>query len=434
MEVECENGHVTLKTLNNIRKGVKCNTCTGNVSKYTHDDAVRICSGFGYTLLSRYVSSGAKMRVICKNGHSVERSLLGIKSDSDCAICSNTNIRKTYAEVKKAFESKGYELLESTYKNNSQRLKVRCPVGHIVYKQFGNFLNGSGCQICAGKVKYTDGQVKRMFDNHGFQMTGEYINNRTPVEVICKEGHRTKKSLGELKYSGCYVCGGKRHMNVEEFKKVFSDNGFEVMEEPVNYSAAVKVKCIHGHITDKIYYNAGSGCATCAGWNRTTEDVGNEFLSRGYELLDDKEYTNNKQSFTARCEYGHIFQRRLNCLLSGLGCPECFTFKNEEECRNIMEDHFSVKFTKTKPKWLNSLELDGYNDELKIAFEYNGQQHYDYYPNYFHKKNGIKDFISQICRDKLKRYLCEENGVRLISIPYHIQNRKQFILDKFTSL
>lgn len=39
-----------------------------------------------------------------------------------------------------------------------------------------------------------------------------------------------------------------------------------------------------------------------------------------------------------------------------------------------MQIYFDVTFKKCKPKWLERLELDGYNEELKLAFEYDGQQ------------------------------------------------------------
>ena len=48
----------------------------------------------------------------------------------------------------------------------------------------------------------------------------------------------------------------------------------------------------------------------------------------------------------------------------------------------FFEKIYNKKFAKCKPLWLKNqrgsqLELDGYNDELKIAFEYQGRQHYE---------------------------------------------------------
>ena len=74
------------------------------------------------------------------------------------------------------------------------------------------------------------------------------------------------------------------------------------------------------------------------------------------------------------------------------------------------------QFTKIRPDWLNKLELDGYNDELKLAFEYQGKQHTHFIPHYH--RRGESDFIDQVARDTLKRQLCKKNGIQVIEVPY----------------
>ncbi|AYV84137.1 MAG: uvr/rep helicase [Hyperionvirus sp.] len=82
-------------------------------------------------------------------------------------------------------------------------------------------------------------------------------------------------------------------------------------------------------------------------------------------------------------------------------------------------------FKKYRPIFLERLELDGYNDELKIAFEYNGLQHYKVCTR-FHP-NGEADLIKQQDRDKKKRELCTLNNISLIEIPpnYNCRNPKK---------
>jgi len=95
----------------------------------------------------------------------------------------------------------------------------------------------------------------------------------------------------------------------------------------------------------------------------------------------------------------------------------------------MLTDITNLNFLKQKPSFLNGLELDGYNKDLQIAFEYNGEQHYKYIP-YFHR-NGIKDFLAQRLRDKIKKHLCELNGIELIIIPYRYNYRNKDKLYKF---
>jgi len=99
------------------------------------------------------------------------------------------------------------------------------------------------------------------------------------------------------------------------------------------------------------------------------------------------------------------------------------TSKKEERCRQILENIYGKPFPAIRPDWLRNpetnrnLELDGYNDELKIGFEYNGQQHY-VYPNY--TGQTLEQFKAQVRRDIFKINKCDEQGVYVITIPYSV--------------
>lgn len=107
--------------------------------------------------------------------------------------------------------------------------------------------------------------------------------------------------------------------------------------------------------------------------------------------------------------------------------------KTEEMCRKIIEKIYNKKFPSVRPDWLKSpktkknLELDCYNKDLKIALEYNGQQHYRFTPH-FHKTKT--KFFSQVHRDDWKRKKCLEKGIRLIEIPYWVtpMDLEQYII------
>ena len=111
-------------------------------------------------------------------------------------------------------------------------------------------------------------------------------------------------------------------------------------------------------------------------------------------------------------------------------------YANEELCRSVFENVYDVPFPRSRPDFLSNplnnfktnLELDGYNECLGIAFEYNGEHHYnsEAYPN-----KTEDDFIGVVMRDRVKKRLCEENGVWLLIIPYTVGtgNIRKFILD-----
>lgn len=100
-----------------------------------------------------------------------------------------------------------------------------------------------------------------------------------------------------------------------------------------------------------------------------------------------------------------------------------FTSKGESICCRSLEEIFNKPFTRIRPDFLKNpetgynLELDCYNDEVKIACEYNGVQHY-VFPNY--TGMSYDEFIKQVRRDELKRKLCDLHGIYLITVPYNV--------------
>jgi hypothetical protein len=97
--------------------------------------------------------------------------------------------------------------------------------------------------------------------------------------------------------------------------------------------------------------------------------------------------------------------------------------KGEVECRRVLEKLFMRPFPNRRPAFLMNnvtgkpLELDCYNEGLRLACEYNGKQHYQYTPG-MHKNHEA--FRLQQYRDEMKKKLCEENDVHLISVSYMV--------------
>jgi len=110
------------------------------------------------------------------------------------------------------------------------------------------------------------------------------------------------------------------------------------------------------------------------------------------------------------------------------------TLKSENRCKQIFERLFDKEFPSVRPSFLrnpvtgHNLELDGYNEELKLAFEYNGKQHSAYVPH-FHRA-GPKEFIYQTKKDAYKSKICKMKGIELIQIPHyiHFDNLESYII------
>ena len=93
--------------------------------------------------------------------------------------------------------------------------------------------------------------------------------------------------------------------------------------------------------------------------------------------------------------------------------------KHEQRSRVILENLLKAPFTSIRPDFLKyihgkNLELDGYNKDLNVAFEYQGIQHRQFTP-LFHKSYDV--FDKQIERDEWKHAKCAEYGIKLLCIP-----------------
>jgi len=111
--------------------------------------------------------------------------------------------------------------------------------------------------------------------------------------------------------------------------------------------------------------------------------------------------------------------------------------KGEIECRRVLEHIFRKPFNKSRPDFLrnnvtggkHNLELDCFNSQLRLAVEYNGQQHYKYVP-YFHRNREA--FYNQKYRDEIKKRTCKDYNITLIDVPYTIKHKdiKNYLVNK----
>lgn len=161
-----------------------------------------------------------------------------------------------------------------------------------------------------------------------------------------------------------------------------------------------------------INHLSGHGCAKCAYLNKKNKYI--------YEKVN---YVSTHAKVIIICKNHGDFKQNPNHHLSGKGCPRR-VHKAETKCVEHLENLSCVKFTKCRPKFLNGMELDGYNEELRLAIEYNGRQHYQY-DNFFH--NNKKEFEEQKERDSIKKKICTDNNIYLMVIPYWTKDVENFI-------
>lgn len=101
----------------------------------------------------------------------------------------------------------------------------------------------------------------------------------------------------------------------------------------------------------------------------------------------------------------------------------------------ILEDIFKRPFYKIRPNFLRNevtgfnLELDLYNEDLKLAVEVQGDQHYKF-NSFFHRNK--EHFLNQRYRDEIKKLKCKSEGITLIEVPYRVGEKRlrSYILEQ----
>ena len=164
-----------------------------------------------------------------------------------------------------------------------------------------------------------------------------------------------------------------------------------------------------------------SWCPSCSGNSpRSLEDLRKVAEQRGGKLLSSL-YSNVDASYDFECSLGHKFTNTFKHVESGgQWCPRCNKgSKSEEICRTTFEQLFNFEFPKKRPKWLRNsrnrqMEIDGYCEELRIGFEYQGIQH-------FSKQFFGTSLDQRILDDELKAKLCSEHGIYLFIIDYRME-------------
>ncbi len=279
--------------------------------------------------------------------------------------------------------------------------------------------------------------AKKYAESKGGQcLSTEYIGVNVKLYWKCgNKEHKVWQSSYNDSINGrkwCPECAGK--FSKEDFllkakKYAIEKSGECLSKEYKNSSSKLQWKCsnIKHPIWEAVYGSVvirGSWCPECAG-KFSKED----FLlkAKKYAIKKDgeclsKEYINNSTKMLWKCsvdeheswegDYNHVVGR-------GSWCPKCSTYYyKEHKIRDLLEYLLETKFYKTKPMWnINPktnkpLELDGYSEDTKIAFEFQGEHHYN--ESAF---NGTKEKLEYIkYKDNIKKENCLKQGVKLLII------------------
>lgn len=293
---------------------------------------------------------------------------------------------------------------------------------------------GRGCPFCSGH-KTTPQERTKKLQAAGWLMKDQYKSNTTKAQFECLSCRKVINSTYSQISSKHQQCACKRFEYLHEKWSAEAKNRGGKLLTPY-YIGGRKTKylwmCSQGHewtSTPQSVIEAGSWCNECRGVRKREFEELKDVVSKRKGILLTKEFLGSEASYEFECNLGHQFSNRFrNVIDRGQWCPTCNRgTKSEELARTAMEQIFDAPFPKVRPDWLKNtrgrqMELDGYNEGLGIAFEYQGVQHYDankfFYGKDLSEKERRKILEIRILDDNTKMTLCKKNDVNLFILSH----------------
>ncbi len=281
------------------------------------------------------------------------------------------------------FKKYGYELL-TDYKNNKQKLRLKCPNGHITEKlTYDGFNRGNNrCPECKLRFKYKYDDVKFAIEREGYELITkekDYKNVHTKLEVKLNDGEIRTITYG-------HFLEGKR------FGKSFSET--------------------------KLTYDY----------------IKSEIEKCNYTLLS-KDYISSQSKLEVICNKGHYTNTiTWNNFQRGQRCKICNSSKGERKIRDWLETN-NVKFIPQKEfEGLvglrgGNLSYDFYLPKYNLLIEYQGEFH-----DGTVSKQTKDEFLRQQEHDKRKVEYAYNHNIKLLEIWYWDFDNIEEILNKEINL
>jgi len=390
----------------------------------------------GKCLSPTYINNKTKLEWKCKEGHIWEATPRIIQHNQWCPYCAGV-ARLTIEEMQEI--ARGYEgkCVSKRYINSKTKLKWRCKEGHVWDAIPGSIRQGKWCPKCgfirrANIRRGTISEMQELAQQKGGKcLSKEYIDCETKLQWLCNQRHTFWMAPSHVKQKyWCPECAvirrcDARRGTIEEMQELAQQKGGKCLSNVyVDSNTKLIWQCREGHVWDAVpsSIKGGHWCAVCSGKMKLTIQEMQELAEKKGGKCLSTEYIDNKTKLQFQCSEGHRWYATPGKIKFGRWCPRCRTPSiGERLCREYFQLIFEMEFPTEKPRWLvnergNRMELDGYCKELKLAFEYQGSQHFES-SSFF----GGGNLVQRKKDDEKKEMLCKQNDVALITIPYTVE-------------
>lgn len=275
---------------------------------------------------------------------------------------------------------------------------------------------------------------KTAMQNGGVCISEKFFGKECKLRWECKNNHTWDASYKHVVYRGtwCAICAGNKLENGLKTMQDFAQEkqGKCISKIYASTRTLMEWECKSGHIWQATFKTAKqSWCTACVARPKQDPMVkARQVAKQRSGTCLNNTYINSRQPMDWKCAQGHTWTAKYsNVVSAGSWCPTCKhgKYKSEGNVRMILETFFGFSLPTKRPKWnrnpltKRALELDGYNEKFRIAFEHDGEHHHSN-----HRSKTEIGYRLQIYRDFVKRINCQKNGITLITIPIVASNMR----------
>lgn len=152
--------------------------------------------------------------------------------------------------------------------------------------------------------KLTTEFIRNELAKEGYQLIGEYVNANTKFDYICPVGHKHSIAWGHWsKGIRCAKCSFNYKLTTEDVREEFASKGYQLIGEYVNNATKLSVICPNGEQKEVLLNNWRKSQKRKEARKWTTEFVRGELAKEGYQMLG--EYVHSATKFDFICPKGH---------------------------------------------------------------------------------------------------------------------------------
>lgn len=183
---------------------------------------------------AEYKNKSTPVEIVCSiHGSFYQRPDIHLRG-AGCPKCSGNLVsQEDFIEKANSIHHHRYDYSLVEYINTLTPVKIICPIHGVFEQKPREHIQGSGCPVCGGTSRSNTRdfieKAKRLFPEYDYSKV-DYKNNRTKVEVICKDHGSFFIKLNDLLNNhGCPFCNSSN--GERRIKRYLDEKGIEYIQQ-----------------------------------------------------------------------------------------------------------------------------------------------------------------------------------------------------------